>query len=67
MVWEKEERLREIGSFCQARLVGNVFPNELVHVGALLYVSLLLSAALVLFNKFSGTFLRISEKCSPIS
>lgn len=67
LVWEKEERLCEIGSFCQARLVGNVFPNELVHVGALLYVPLLPSAALVLFKKFSNTCLRISETCFPIS
>lgn len=39
LVWEEEERLHEIGSFCQARLVGNVFPNEAVDAGALLCVS----------------------------
>ena len=31
LVWEQEERLHETGSFCQARLVGSVFPNELVN------------------------------------
>lgn len=56
LAWEKEGRLCEIGSLCQAGLGGNVFPNELVHAGALLHVLLLPSAVLLFLSSFPAPF-----------
>lgn len=51
-VWEEEGRLHEAGSLCRAELAGNVFPNELVHTGALLPVLLLHSAVPFFLRSF---------------
>lgn len=51
-VWEEEGRLSEVGFLCRAELAGNVFPNELVHTGALLPVLLLPSAVPLFLTSF---------------
>lgn len=66
LVWEKEGRLREIGSLCQAGLAGNVFPNELMHTGALLHVLLLPSAVLLFLSGFPAPFWEL-VKCVFLS
>lgn len=66
LVWEKEGRLRETGSLCQAGLAGNVFPNELMHTGALLHVLLLPSAVLLFLSGFPAPFWEL-VKCVFLS